>query len=265
MTYLIYGKSNKVSRENNRGASLLMAIILIGIILVFAFSLLLVSYTLYASQNKKVSSLRCSEAANTLSVALEEELQDPDACDNSALWKYLRCNLLNDYDTWPYYDPKESSGHGKKEAYRYFDLYANTNYDAVDGFPGSLMLCIYWTPSDDTLKNMGSTSFLAKTMSERNNAKLYIEIIAESGNQSYTVTNEYLINVSPLDLTKEEDLKLSKKIKKITTDQYKSDASTGCIYNPYKYGTTDNNTIELDSNNYINVKERWDISFVSRK
>ncbi len=255
----------KTSYRNNRGASLLMTIILTGVILVFAFSLLLVSYTLYASQNKKVSSLRCSEAANTLSVALEDELQDENACENSALWKYLRCNLLNDYDTWPYYDPAESTGHGKKEAYRYFDLYANTNYPKVEGFPGSLMLCIYWTPSDKTLKNMGTTSILEKSIDDRKDAKLFIEIIAESGNQTYTVTNEYVINITPIDLNDSEGEKLSKKIKKITTEQYKSDKSSGYIYNPYKYGTTDEDTIVKDSKNYINIKEDWKFKFVSRR
>lgn len=266
MTYLIYGKSNKVSRENNRGASLLMTIILIGIILVFAFSLLLVSYTLYASQSKKAASLRCSEAANTLSVALENELTDADAYKNSSLWKYLRCNIMNDYETWPYYDPNAASGHGEEEAFRYFDLYANTNYPVVDGFPGNLTLCIYWTPSQKALDSVSSTySILEMTLEERKDATLYIQIIAEAGNQSYTITNTYKLNIYRFDFNETDDTNKSKAIKNITTQQYKSEKSTGYIYNPFKFKTTTNETMTRNTNEYINISEDWSFEFISRE
>ena len=44
------------SKKRNRGAAMVIAIIVVAVLMIFAFSLLLVSYTLFATQNKKVAS-----------------------------------------------------------------------------------------------------------------------------------------------------------------------------------------------------------------
>ncbi len=259
----------KTSYKKNRGAALMMTIILIGIILVFAFSLLLVSYTLYASQNKRAASMKCSEAGNSLSVALEDELTSSNAYKNSTLWKYIRCNALIDTQTWPYYDPDDTTGdHGEKEAFRYFDLVQNANYkDPVEGLPGSTKLCIYWTPSDDTLNQLRSNTkgFDELSMAERDGAYLYIRIITESAGQTYVITNKYKVNISELDVVNNsDDKKMSDDIRKITTTTYgtSDDENKGYIYNPLKLSSTEE---WGTANQPIKLREKWVITFEMRE
>ena len=186
-------RSRNTSLSNNRGSALFVVIIIIGVLVIFAFSLLLVSYTLYASQNKRAASLRCSEAANTLSEAMKGELEDEEAYSRSWLWVYLRYNLFQNSDkTWPYYDPNKA-GHTSEYAYRYFNLKPNTNY-GVEGFPGEIELCMYWTlPEDSVLED---DELEVASIEEKDGAHLYIDVICSSGSQSYTLQDKYRINVT---------------------------------------------------------------------
>ena len=175
----------------------MVAVVIIGVLMIFIFSLLLVSYTLYASQNKKPASRRNSEAANSLSIAMQSELEQVDAYKESALWKYLRCNVLQ--ANWPYYDPTKP-GHGQTDAFRYFDLnYQNTDsfkeylevigegdnasFGELNGFPGSVEICMYWELPEGTEETDNIT--------DKSGTKLHMEIICETANQTYVVTNHY--------------------------------------------------------------------------
>ena len=75
----MFKRKNNNLTSNNKGASMIVAIIIMGILIVFTFSLMLVAYTLYASQTKNIASMKCSESANTLSQAIEDELSDENA------------------------------------------------------------------------------------------------------------------------------------------------------------------------------------------
>ena len=130
-----FGKElNNVSKRNNKGATMIVAIVIMGILIVFTFSLTLVAYTYYASQNKNVASLRCSEAANSFSLALEDELtyEYKDGEGNvircpeydSYLYKYLRYNLFQEETFWPYYG--SGDGHDMSYASRKFQLKYNS-------------------------------------------------------------------------------------------------------------------------------------------
>ncbi len=225
--------------QNNRGSALFVVIIIIGILIIFAFSLLLVSYTLYASQNKRAASLKCSEAANSLSLALEDELEGETAYENSWLWDYLRMNLLQNSDvTWPYYDPGVT-GHTSEYAYRYFDLKYNTNY-SVDGFPGQIKLCMYWTLPEDS--GLSDDEIAAASEDDKNGSHLYIEIICSSGSQSYTVLNKYTINVSKVDTSDTDDQTYMEHIDEVRPDTKK---------NPL--------------GNTINHNEKWEFVFDGRE
>lgn len=195
---------------NNRGAALMVAVIIIGVLLVFTLSLLLVSYSLYASQNKNAASIRCSEAANTLSEALEKELTDSNAYANSDLWNYLRYNLVQE-NTWPYYDSDGSVGHTKEDAYRYFNIMLNNNEfytnrnnavagsDTPEGYPGQVELCIYWEPPQGyNPEEYTSDKLLNLDQMHMQEIRLTVEVTCEAGNQSYTVVNRYLLNVEML-------------------------------------------------------------------
>lgn len=205
------------SLSDNRGAAMMVAVVIIGILMVFVFSLLLVSYTLYASQNKKVASRRNSEAANSLAIAMKNELEDEEAYKRSDLWKYLRCNIAQ--ETWPYYAPGVD-GHGESEAFRYFNLdyYLSSKYfgelenegdgesqdgnrsektkdNLLDGFPAEVQLCLYWMLPDgvnpEDVQNLNELS--------HNGIKLFMEIRCNTASQSYICTNIYNLKISSAD------------------------------------------------------------------
>ena len=237
MIYFNRKKHSKLNRDE-RGAALIFMIIIISIIIIFTFSLLLATYNLYASQNKKAASLRSSEAAKSLSVALEKELTDEKAYENSGLWKYLRFNMMED-NTWPYYDPSKSD-HTEKYAFRYFNLKPNSNYN-VDGFPGEVELCIYWElpanfsiPEGKTIKDL--------TPEQKKEFKVTIEITCTTGNQSYTVKNKYLVDVTSFTIADVDEKAL------LLSDYNDKD------YNPLKFGEDD-----------FKFEEKWHFRFDSRE
>jgi len=238
----------KTKYRDNRGVALMVAVIIIGILMVFVLSLLLASYTLYASQNKKAAATKCAEAANTLSQALETELTADDAPTQSSLWKYLRCNILQE-EYWPYYDPSEAN-HGEAEAYRYFDINPNLNYFSTgypDGFPASVKLRIYWTLPDKLDLNGQHEYELSTT--KKTGVRLNIMIICESASQSYTVTNVY--ELSPVTY---DDADADMKDEKEKVEKILSIGSGNQEYNPAL----------IDSSRY-NPNERWVWDFIGRE
>jgi len=258
-----FKKLNMASIRKNHGAAMVVAIIIMGIIMVFAFALLLVSYTLYASQNKKASNIRCAEAANTFSVAITDELEDENAYKISAFWKYLRCNTLQGTKTWPYYEPG-TAGHEKNDAFRYFDLNANSNYDEVQGFPGSVKLCVYWTVKDDSSvkSQLVTRSFEQLSTNDRSGALIHIEVIAESGSQTYTVTNIYEVSISEIEASSVE----GKAIKTMAKTKYPE--SESYIYNPLNLNTIDRTSstdLVILPDNPIYTTEKWSMKLKSRE
>ena len=220
--YLLYHKSYE-KKDNNKGATMVIAIVIMSILVIFTFSLALVAYTLYASQNKNAASMKCSEAANTLNRAMEFELTktDGDPLDDpvyqSYFYKYVRYNICQE-NTWPYYNPSEA-GHTKEYAFRYYDLKYNPdkpiydemgnellnddgsnktlNSSGVEGMPGRTELCIYWKLPE----GITSSDNLSGALEDRNGVRLVVEITCESASQTYSVASEYYLTVIPYDLT----------------------------------------------------------------
>ena len=179
-----------LKKKNNKGAAMMLTIIIIAVLVVFTFSLILISYNLYASQNKNLSSDRNAEAANSLSKALEDELTDNNASDNSNLWKYLRYNIAykdadEDCLDWPYYAPGKTS-HGSDEARRYFKLARNID---MAGMPADVSVCMYWELPDIYL-NANDVPVYDSTKS-RSGIILHIEITCSTGSQTYRVNDVY--------------------------------------------------------------------------
>ena len=198
-----YNSPSKTKKSLNKGATLMVAIIIIGILIVFAFSLLLVTYTLHASQNKNVASKMNSEAANSLSIALKTELEADDAEANSDLWRYLRFNV-GQMQYWPYYCPELGKGEkqGDLDAYKYFELKTNFRDSyfenetdkskvAPDGFPGSVKLGIYWRLPKSVEDRAIADGIPPDTITGHGKIRLFIDIICETASQTYVVSNEY--------------------------------------------------------------------------
>ncbi len=216
--------------KSNTGATMIVAVIIMSILLILTFSLTLVAYTLYASQNKNIASVKCAEAANTLDQALSDEITyngtvityvggEPQEQkyvpeDESYLYKYLRYNLCQE-STWPYYNPEEA-GHSQEDAFRYFDLKYNekkptyddennpiedghgdpVTVDGIEGMPGRTVVCMYWKLP---IGMETSSDNLSNPIENRNGVRLFVEITSEAASQSYTVSSEYVLTVSKYD------------------------------------------------------------------
>ncbi len=206
------------SYQADKGVALIVAVLIISVLIVFTFTLTLVAYSLYSSQNKNLSSMKCSEAANSLSIALSDELRNIDSVNkrypeyDSYLYLYLRYNLFHSDKTWPYYDPSKE-GHGKDEAFRYFSLKYNSkktlsdengnpvvttgeggvestvSVDHVEGLPAKTEVCIYW---ELPVENKDDPQAGNKPVS---NALLTVEVTCEAANQSYTARKEYKLSI----------------------------------------------------------------------
>ena len=234
----------------NRGAAMIVAIIVVAVLMVFVFSLMLVTYTLYSSQNKKVASKKCSEAANSLSVAMATELESADAYKDSDLWIYLRYNLLQ--GNWTFYEPK-LEGHKEADAIKTFEMKSNPNYyigtgeSNLTGYPGMIKLKVYWKLPEKIYDDCNNDMDVIRTKEpgtfDKTDTRLFVEITCESASQSYTVTNEYHLALGEYN---EEDLdgdaKIIAKLKKTYAEK--------TLYNP--------------NHNTINPNEKWTWVFDSR-
>ncbi len=181
---------------------MILTIVLIAVMMIFVFSLILVSYNLYASQSKNLASKRNAEAVNSFSIALENELTSSEAATYSNLWKYIRVNVAYtivdnrdnaDWYDWPYYDPEATTGlHTKENAVRYFNVDHNTE---MEGFPADLSVGIYWTiPEGKTAAEM-QAAIDSESISARKGILLYVETTAVTASQTYTVTDCYRLQI----------------------------------------------------------------------
>ncbi len=183
-------------KKDNKGVTMMAAIVIMTIMIIFSFALILAAYTYYSSQNKNVASMRCAEAATSLSLAIEKELTYKSSDGtiyperNSHLYKYLRYNLFQN-GQWPYYAPSVS-GHDSTYACRYYNLkYNSAKYDeGIEGMPGNTSLCMYWIAKDNNY------DYDHATRSDRDGVIMVIEVTCETAGQSYTVKSEYELETS---------------------------------------------------------------------
>ena len=190
------------NRKDNTGAAMILTIVLIAVMMIFVFSLILVSYNLYASQSKNLSSRRNMEAANTFSIALENELTSSEASTYSNLWKYVRVNVAYtivdngdnaDWYDWPYYDPEATDGlHTKENAIRNFNVDHNTE---MEGFPADLSVGMYWTIPEGKTADEMKAAIESESISARKGILLYVETTAVTASQTYTVTDCYRLQI----------------------------------------------------------------------
>jgi len=197
-------RKNAKAKLNNKGAAMMITIIIIAVVMIFAFSLILISYNLYASQNKNLASTKNDIAANTLSLALKEELTDQDASLNSNIWKYVRMNVAYNNEStdiewkeWPYYDPKDTgTEHGKEAAFRYFTLDGNSD---IEGMPAKISICMYWTLPQGKDASTLASDIASGNINARSKIRLHIITEAQTADQVYRIEDVYRLLISETD------------------------------------------------------------------
>ena len=170
---------------NNKGAAMMVCIILIAILMTFTFSLMLVSYTYYVSQSKNVASKRCSEAASSMSVSFDKELEDSSFYLQSNLYLYIRCNMWQ--SNWM---PEEE---------KVFSVEPSVENMKIEGFPSVLEVKMYWKPSDNFSGSIGTnTDFSTFTLNDKNESKLFVTVTAEAAGQAFSVTSVFQLECHEL-------------------------------------------------------------------
>lgn len=187
----MFGKNVLKKAKSNKGSAMIVSFIVVVILMMFALSLLLVSYSLYLSTVKENSKLQCKELAKTLSVELGNELtsvyfedyasqkwaEDQVAVTGDhALWFYVRYNMWQ--SSWPYYNVDER-GHTESYAFKDCKMLQETG----DAISYDVNVTLYWE-SDREI-----------SASEKDDTPLYIVVEVAKGNQTYKVVSQYDLKV----------------------------------------------------------------------
>lgn len=220
----------KKALKNKDGSSLLIAIVIMMVVMLFSVTLLSASYSAYNSAVKQKNAEQCKILAQGISREIEGEitgfteaelteietalaLEDPS--DHTLvsleqkypLWFYIRRNLWQ--NDWPYYDSDGlERGHSAKYADRYFTLDGTGENDEIlDG----VSIKMYWnkpTESENGNKAIRQTV-------------LVVEVTCQKEKQKSTITTNY----------------------NVTASREKSETMVNNLY----------------------LNERWDITYASRK
>lgn len=147
-------------KDNNAGSALITAITVGVIVMVFSLMVLLSSYSLFSSINRKTGDIRSRELANSAAEAIYDELANVDydtfdkqqvaaSANQDALWFFVRYNVWQ--TSWSYYNPEEAAlGHGINMASKYFDL-------DVGDVAETVKVRLYWEKGTSTEDNKDGT------------------------------------------------------------------------------------------------------------
>lgn len=185
---MLFSRKGRDKRQLNSGSAMIVAIVVSIVLMVFALSLLLVSYSLFSSTANQNTQTKCRELAKSVSLEIREELTTPsysnydeqkkDILDGkNPLWSYIRCNLWQ--SNWPYYNESET-GHKAANSYKYYKLDAGD----LNGMAGQVTVTMYWEiesadPSVETNRSL---------------TKLHVIVKAENDQSSYEAESVYALN-----------------------------------------------------------------------
>ena len=191
-------KESKLNKDN-RGSAMIVAIVVSIIVIAFTLSLLLVSYSLFVSNERKVTQTQVKELSKSISLEIGDELTTPSYDDSQALldainndentkycapdynmWFYVRYNLFQ--NNWPYFKDETTAGHVGADAYRYFKLNLTGGDTAsYSAMADDISVCMYWECDDISIKDQ---------------AVLTVEVTVTKGDQKSTTTSYYELGVS---------------------------------------------------------------------
>jgi hypothetical protein len=190
-------RPEKIRREQDSGAAMIVAVAAGAVVEIFALSLLLASYSLFAFTVRQSVRFQCAELAKSMDRELRKELTEPDfgsladqiqagEKDDCRLWFYLREHLMREED-WPEYRDGEP-GHEKEDAFRYFVARASG-----EELPGpDLLVAFYWEYTGDA--------------SQEQPVVLHVIITAEKDGATYSIESMYDLNISACDEDPSESL-----------------------------------------------------------
>jgi len=173
--------------KKDQGSALLTACITSVVIIMFAMSLLAVSYGLFSAVNREDNKLQARELAVSAAESLDQQIagvdytgasatysdQKADEGNDKSLWFYLRYNIWQ--DSWESRLEKSTS----EDGYKNFNMnYSGSNYN------GDIKVRIWWVEGTATQEDKGGT-------------KLYVETTASVDDSSYTLTTAYSLQVTP--------------------------------------------------------------------
>jgi hypothetical protein len=196
------GKIADKKREKNQGAAMIIALVVSVVIMAFALSLLLLSYSLFSSVSGNTIQTQCKELAKSVNSELGQELMDTGydsyeqqyaaaGSENNLLF-FLRYNLWQD-GIWPYYNDEET-GHSKADSYRYFKLDA-INPEEYGGVADQILVTIYWEIQSDEPGEETDKSFTI----------LHIRTEVDKGDYACAIDSAYALTVTSYDENADSD------------------------------------------------------------
>ncbi|MBQ8912507.1 MAG: hypothetical protein IJ054_00485 [Lachnospiraceae bacterium] len=190
---------NKKLYKDNRGSAMIVAIVVSIIVITFTLSLLLVSYSLFVSNQRKVTQSQVKELSKSINIEIGDELTTPRFDDKQALidginnvdgadycsddynmWYYIRYNMFQ--TNWPFYRDETTAGHVKTNAYRYFKInLTGGNTSEYAAIADDISVCMYWECEEFDIKD---------------EALLTVEVTVSKGGQTSTTTSYYELTVN---------------------------------------------------------------------
>ena len=188
--------------KDNRGSAMIVAIVVSIIVITFTLSLLLVSYSLFVSNQRKVTQSQVRELSKSINIEIGDELTCPQFDSKQALidgienkegakycapdynmWYYVRYNLFQ--TNWPYYRDETTAGHVKANSYRYFKInLTGGDTSQYSSMADDISVCMYWECEEFNIKD---------------EALLTVEVTVTKGDQTSTTTSYYELSVNKFD------------------------------------------------------------------
>ena len=217
--------------RDNRGAAMIVAIVVSVIVIAFTLSLLLVSYSLFISSQKKITQSQVKELAKSISLELEEEITTPkfnsyeefrDSVRDIEgmtytpyrynIWYYLRYNVHQ--SNWVNYDASRA-GRIEANAFRYFDLSVTGPAENYATMADDISVCMYWEDDD---------------MLDVNGALLTVIVTVTKGDQTASFTSQYELELAEEDES-DGDASAEDAYSALTDDQ-RYDSTPDDAFNP---------------------------------
>ena len=140
--------------RNKKGSALLVAIVIMAVLMVLGLLLLLGAYSLFSTVSGRRESDQCRELALSLSKELQEDLevslesyeefQDLVTNAEHPFYTYLRYELWQETNAWPYYNPDELSHNRLENVIRYYNLEASGLEETAASLVDSVRIEMYW-------------------------------------------------------------------------------------------------------------------------